>query len=246
MTANFKIQEKCVDEAAMPVFNFGILADFPESTRKNIKQSARKLDLKRGMVLFHQEDIATNFYIVSDGWVKLFRETYDGSEVILDILSANHLVGENALFHNGIYTFSAEVVSDAVLYAIPLSVLAEALESDKKTAYVLLKQENRKNAMLQKEIEHQSVQTAAQRIGCFLLRLIKDNPVAPIILYLPYDKMLVAGRLGMAPETFSRALTKLQKETGIAINGPAVKIENVERLLEYTCSACSNLYPCED
>jgi CRP-like cAMP-binding protein len=98
----------------------------------------------------------------------------------------------------------------------------------------------------EREIEHLTIQNAPQRIGCFILRLCPKDQDKNIILQLPYDKLLLASRLGMKPETFSRALNKLRDETGIRINGARIEIGNIKQLSHFSCSACSSSYPCED
>jgi hypothetical protein len=67
-----------------------------------------------------------------------------------------------------------------------------------------------------------------------------------VTLHLPYDKTLIASRLGMKPETFSRALAKLKEQTGIRIVGPTVYIDRLQTLVSYTCNHCSTHFPCDD
>ena len=96
------------------------------------------------------------------------------------------------------------------------------------------------------EIEHLNIQNASQRIGCFLLRLCPTDANGHVELNLPYDKTLIAARLGMKPETFSRALAKLKQDTGIKIKGASVAIDAVDQLVEYTCNHCSQSFACDE
>jgi len=107
---------------------------------------------------------------------------------------------------------------------------------------------SRHHRLQDKELEHLTVQNAPQRIGCFLLRLCvnRGKEERSTTLHLPYDKTLIASRLGMKPETFSRALTKLRSEIGIEVNGATVIIENIDDLLSYCCGFCSDTFPCEE
>jgi len=50
---------------------------------------------------------------------------------------------------------------------------------------------------------------------------------------LPYDKNLIAGRLGMKPESLSRAFAKLRAQ-GVTVRQNHAAIADVERLQSYT------------
>lgn len=220
----------------------------PQSVVDQLCARARILtNLPKNHVLFMQDDVAEWFYIVGSGWVKLFRETLDGDEAVLDVMPQGNIFGETAILENNSYACSAEIVENAVLYAYPLAVLEDALRHHNDLALSMLRHINRKNIFREKEIEHKTVQNAPQRIGCYLLRLCgSKSEKNPVILHLPHDKILIAARLGMQPETFSRALQKLQQDVGIVVRGYTVEIGDMDALIGYTCSACSNVFPCED
>jgi CRP-like cAMP-binding protein len=208
---------------------------------------ASRLDVfSKGQVLFIHEDKAESFFIVKKGWVKLFRETLDGSQAVVDILSTHHVFGETSLFHDNLYPYSAEAVERTEIIRMPLSLLKAEIKENPSLALSMLSTMARYRRQQDQELEHRTLQNASQRIGCFLLRLTDQSNTGPAIIHLPYDKTLVASRLGMQPETFSRALTKLKNATGIKINGASVELENLSQLSEYACSACSSEFPCKD
>jgi CRP-like cAMP-binding protein len=217
----------------------------PESKAKFEKAMVTR-PAKKGDIIFLQEDEAKFFYIIKSGWVKLFRETLDGEEAIVDIVTDGHIFGNHALFDESRYSYNAESLEQTALSQIPLSVLMECMNSDQKLAFNIIKLFTIRQKKQRREIEHLTIQTAPQRIGCFLLRLCKDRSAKNLKLHLPYDKSLIASRLGMKAETFSRALAKLREEVGIEIIGSTVVLSSVNSLAEYTCSACSDSFPCED
>ena len=201
----------------------------------------------KGKLLFVRDDPGDTFYLVLSGWVKLFRETLDGEEAVIDILSTSHLFGESTIFDGGNHTFSAMAVEPTQVLAFPTSALARAVEDNSQLALGMLKALSRFRRQQTHEVESLTLQNAAQRIGCFLLRLAPVNgPDTDVTLHLPYDKSLIASRLGMKSETFSRALARLKSEANLQVNGPSVSIDSLIGLSNYCCSACSNEYPCED
>lgn len=217
----------------------------PSELQPYADQAVCKSHPKKHLLFVHDDD-AEYFYIIQRGWVKLFRETLDGDEAVVDILTNGQILGENSIFGDGSYPYSAEVVDDAVIYQLPVSLLKNHITTNNKVALNMLHAASYFRKKQTRELEHMKIQNAPQRIGCFLLQLYKPRNVQPIRIHLPYDKLLIAARLGMQPETFSRALLKLQQETGIRIKGATVEIDDISVLTDYSCSACSSSYPCQD
>lgn len=209
-------------------------------------QAAQIQRLQKGTTLFLQDGPSEWFYVITSGWVKLFTETLDGDEAVIDMLTAGHVVGETGILEDGLHTFGAATVEPVTLLRLPSSLLKSAVAEDHNTALAMLGSLSRHRQRQTREIESLTLQNASQRIGCFLLRLCDPDLENPITLTLPYDKSLIAARLGMKSETFSRALNKLRAETNIAVKGAVVTVPDVQTLSMYVCSACSNEYPCKD
>lgn len=217
-----------------------------DSFFQNIERNSSTSTHEKNKILFLHEDDAQYFYFIKSGWIKLFRETMDGTQAVVDILTTGHIFGETSIFEEGLYPYSAEVVERAQIVALPITALKTEIETNGSFAYDMLASMARYRRHQDREIEHRSIQNAAQRIGCFLLRLTSQDEDGKNIIQLPYDKMLVASRLGMQPETFSRALKKLQNETGINVRGATITLECPDQLSRYSCAACSSEFPCKD
>lgn len=223
-----------------------LFGECDENARMRLSVHAIEELATKGKTLFITGDQAPFYYLVRSGWIKLYRETLDGNQAIIDILPAGQIFGESALFEDDHYSCSAEVIEDAKLVRLSLPALKQEMTSNNTLALAMLKAMNRYRHDQSMELEHRALQNAPQRIGCLFLRLIDQHAEGPILLHLPYDKTLLASRLGMQPETFSRALSKLRSETGIVIKGAAIQIESVSQLAAFACSACSSGFPCAD
>ena len=150
----------------------------------------------KGKILFLHGDNAEHFFYIESGWVKLFRETLDGTQAVVDIFTRGHIFGDTSIFEDGLYPYSAEVVEPAEIISLPLAPLKAEIESNSTFAYSMLNSMAKYRRQQDREIEHRSIQNASQRIGCFLLRLTQQNEDGRVQIHLPYDKMLVASRLG--------------------------------------------------
>lgn len=217
----------------------------PERLRVFQDAACEKL-CKKGQMLYMQDDRAKSFYVIRSGWVKLFRETLDGTEAITDIFTIHHAFGETSVFLDNYYSESAQAVEEAVLFEIPTELLRKEINGNPAFAMSMLSVMSRYRRRQAMEIEHLTVQNTPQRIGCFLLRLCtQQKSHKSVTLHLPYDKILLAARLGMQPETFSRALAKLRDEMNMTIQGATITIPDINWLKAYCCSFCSSTYPCE-
>ncbi len=223
-----------------------LLRDLPQEVIQSLSGLTQKHYFQKNQTLFSQGDNAHHVYIIVQGWVKLFRDTLDGKEYIVDVLSEHMSFGEHALFSGNIYDYSAQAVEPLTVLSIPLQHIRHLMEHSVDFMRVLLRHFARQQAHARDEFEHLAVQTAAQRVGCFLLRLCPRDAAGSMSILLPYDKTLLASRLGMQRETFSRALSSLQKSANIQVNGAEVTIQDIHDLSSYCCSACSNSFPCDD
>ena len=80
---------------------------------------------------------------------------------------------------------------------------------------------------LVRQIKNLKLRSGVQRVGCYILTLAKRQDTNRVIL--PFEKNLIASKLGITRESFSRALSRLQKD-GIAVQGEVITIRNPARL----------------
>jgi CRP-like cAMP-binding protein len=190
--------------------------------------------LARGGGLFLQNDPATELFLVLDGWVKVFRLTAEGGEAVIHVFRAGESFAEPAVFGLGRYPASAEAATEARVLAIPGAALVDTLRAEPGLALRIIGVFSQRLHHLVEETERRQVLATPARLAAFLLGLIEARPLptAPVALRLPYDKALVAARLGMTPESFSRALGKL-RAAGVDSHGPDIRLDNPRRLAEH-------------
>ncbi len=217
----------------------------PDSLQRLAELSKRQTG-KKGYLFFSQNDIADWFYVIENGWVKLFSETINGEEIILDLLTKHDIFGETTFFHNNSYSFHAEMIEPGEIWMIPTTWIQAEIQNYPPFAMAMMTHMAHLKTSRDKQIEHHTIQDASQRLACFLLRLYDGQKSGPIKLMLPIDKHLIANYLGMKPETFSRALIKLNKELDLEIEGMQIRINHLNDLVTYTCQTCSDVFPCFD
>jgi CRP-like cAMP-binding protein len=185
----------------------------------------------RGVTLFEQGDPADGFFCVIEGWAKLYRRREDGEEVVVAIFSAGETFAEVAMFLGGRYPASCEAVSPARILKIDAANLRRAVLEQPQLAFDMLAAASMRLRQLVDEIEQLRVHSAPQRIADFFVKQANCVSGAAQIA-LPYEKALIASRLGMKPESFSRALGKLA-ELGVVVERESVRIPDVAKLAAF-------------
>lgn len=186
---------------------------------------------ERGEEVFQQGEPADAFFLVLEGWVKLFRELPTGDHVVVAIFATGETFAEAAMFLGGRYPVSAEAVSPTRLLRIDGQSLRGAILQNPQIAFDMLAAASLHLKHLVEQIEQLKVQSAPERIADFLLAQTSVRR-GPVQIALPYEKSLIANRLGMKPESFSRALARL-RDFGVVVERDAVTIPDVARLAAF-------------
>ncbi len=215
--------KKCTEELIDVLSKMDLFSGISHSDIAFFVQDSSVLSLSRNDTLFLHDEEATHFYLIIDGWVKLYRDSQEGVEAVLDIVNSGSFLGEISAGKKQRTLYNAQLVSrSGVVLAIPLQTIQQKIEHNGKLGYRIVTALTEQNNQLRGQIEKLTVMSAEQRVVSYLMKLKKQNKSD---LDLPYSKALAATHLGMKPETFSRVLRQLQKY-GIRIKGGNVSFAN--------------------
>lgn len=193
-------------------------------------QSARTYE--KGALLFQQGEPASDFFVVMSGWVKVTRTTVEGDEAVIGLFSEGDTFAEAAIFISGTYPANAEVIMQSRLLRISGQTMRRCIRENPDLSLSMLASACRHLKELVEQIEDIKLRSAPQRIAEFLLHLCPKRPCQKAEVDLPYEKALLANRLGMKPESFSRAIGKLKK-IGVTVNRDHVQISNIAQLSDF-------------
>lgn len=182
----------------------------------------------RGTTLFLQDDPADRFYVVLDGWVRLIRYTPDGSEMTIALFGRGESFAEAALLEEGRYPVTGQVIEPSRLLVVPGDGFLARLRESTELCFNMMASLSRRLYVFLQQIEQISTHSSLERVALFLLRLAHRDAGACRV-ELPHDKTFIAARLGMQPETLSRAFAKLRRH-GVEVNGGTVSIADLARL----------------
>lgn len=194
---------------------------------QRLVDKCRVTNVERGQIVFTQGDPADAFFVVLEGWVKLYRLTPGGAEAVVTVLTRGESFAEPVMFLGGRYPVIAEAASSGRLLRIEHTAFVQCLERESDLAAAMLASIGRRASELTQQIGALKLLDAPRRVGEFFLRLLDDGADGRI--ELPYEKVLIAARLGMTPESFSRALSALTK-VGVTTQREIVTVADAPRL----------------
>lgn len=209
-----------------------LLRELHEAAREHLLDRSGSRGYARSETLFLEGAAAESIHIVLKGWVKLCRVSPNGDETVVTVFSKGESFGEAVAFRGVEYPVSAEAVTACETVEIRVDLLRELMRNDPDTAESILAATFVHLHRLVSQLEQLKSRTGAERTARFLLEFC-DPRARSAVVTLPYDKTLIAGRLGMKPESLSRAFTRL-KDGGVRNSGNHATIDDVELLRRYS------------
>jgi CRP-like cAMP-binding protein len=154
--------------------------------------------------------------------------TESGNEVVISVASPGESFAEAAIFDNNIFPVCATAITDVRLLVVGAESLTRQLTENSRFTFNMLASMSRHLRRNVTKLHQMCSMSSTERLADFLINLTTAQTGTATIT-LPLDKSLIAARLGMQPETFSRALAKL-KSVGVKSVGHDVVIEDLDAL----------------
>jgi len=155
----------------------------------------------------------------------------EGADAIVGIHGPGQSFGEAAALLGTPAHATAETISETRILAIDVERLRSRLGADPDLAFAMLASASMHLRSMVDELERLKGLPGSRRVAGFLCDLAGSDEGAAAFA-LPYEKSLIAGRLGMTPESFSRALAKL-RDRGVSIDRENVRIARIEALRDF-------------
>jgi len=127
---------------------------------------------------------------------------------------------------------NAEAMAGSRLVRIDAKPFLARLAENRALALEMIASMERWHLRLMGEMWQLKVRSPAQRLAWYMLGLT-DVGSGTATVTLPYRKGIIARRIGIAPESLSRALARLA-ELGVQTDGDEVTIGDVEKLRRFS------------
>ncbi|MBB3398438.1 MULTISPECIES: Crp/Fnr family transcriptional regulator [unclassified Rhizobium] len=178
-------------------------------------------------VLFREREKARYFYCVLSGYVRLFRDA-EGRVADISICEPGDSFGECLVLAGEGYNYNAQAMEHAILARFDIAQVKALLDARPRIGGAIARSLSQHLLSTMDCLARDRMQTSPQRVAHYLLTHC-TNEGTRASLRLPFQKSLLARKLGLAPEALSRAFSTL-RTSGVSVSGRAIAIEDVNVL----------------
>ncbi|WP_022671071.1 Crp/Fnr family transcriptional regulator [Hippea alviniae] len=172
-------------------------------------------------VIFLEGSKGNSMFFVVKGFVKLFKTSEDGKEVVINIIGKGETFAEIVLFLQDTYPVSAEAIEDTLLLEINSNRLFEKIKENPEFAMKLLGVFAQRLNFMAKRIKELSLDDAEERLISYLNNLKDEKNM--VVLSIPKKELATA--IGVSAETLSRLFKKLKDKGIIDQKGKEIKLK---------------------
>lgn len=221
-------------ESAELLKSHTLFSSLNEEECEDLFRHSKVSDVANHQRLFTQGSAAHHFYFVIKGKFKLARVAPNGNEKVIEIIGPRETIAEALLFMDQQkYPVTAEALTDSQVAVIHGPTYLRLLNNRADLCFKIMGSLCVRLHQRLQEIERLSLQNATDRLIHYLASHIPQEANNGHELILDIPKRVLASRLSMLPETFSRVLHKLADEQIIDVRSRKIIINDVKRLHGY-------------
>ena len=206
-----------------------LFASLDAASLPKIERIAQMRSFAKGETIFDEGAVASGFYIVARGQVKVYKLSPEGEERII------HIIGEGSTFAEAVafgdvprYPAFAEALTDTEALFIPKNDFLSLIRSEFSLTLAVLRSMSDKLRYFNALIEELSLKSADARVAKYMLDL--SQRAGSDHFSLDVKKIELARRLGIAPETLSRIFARLVKCRIASVSRHEIKILQKNKL----------------
>jgi len=177
--------------------------------------------------LAREGEPADFLHVVVDGQVEIFS-AYRDRETTVAVLGPGHSFIVAAVILDKVYLKSARSLTPARVLLIPAAAVRQVFASDAAFARALAQELAYAYRSVVKELKNQKLRTGIERLANWLLAHDAETG-SEGRFSLPFEKKVLASRLGMAPEVLSRSFASLVPYK-VTVSGSTIEIRDVDAL----------------
>ena len=227
------IDQKSIEQARLGLLdNLPLLEGLDPAERERLLRHAEVRSYPRGNILFEEGGPADCLFVLLNGGVELFTSTPRRDAAILILWPSEVFMAAAALYDEP-FLLSARALTDVTLLRLDARQVRQEVAHSAQLAERMTRILAGQFRLVVRHIKDLKLRSGPKRLAAFLLRLVIEtgkNGFAD----LPIPKAVLASRLGLSPETLSRALQTLRSH-GVTVRGSRVILTDRKKLEQFCC-----------
>lgn len=211
-----------------------LFSSMDEAQLRQLIDSMRLIRLQEGERLFNLDQTAERFFMVAQGRIKIFRVSQAGNEKVIEIFGPGDLFAEAVMFfEHRHYPVNAEALEPSEVCAFDNQTFLNLLRGSTDLCLKMLGDLSMRLHALVDEIDYLTLQNSTCRVVSYLIDQLPASATDEVTIDLSVPKSVIASRVSIKPETFSRILHNLVREGIISIHGKTIQVRAIERLRRF-------------
>jgi CRP-like cAMP-binding protein len=194
--------------------------------------------IPRGRTIFTRGQPAVAFYILIEGWVRLYRSPGTGEPVTIQVFGPGETFAEALIAPGSVYPVSADSLTPVKVARIDCATYRTMLAVQPRTALSLIGSTFMHLKRLVDQVESVKGWTLKRRVAEAILRFVPQESQGACTVDFPFERGLLAQKLGISPATLSRTFPTLES-VGVHVTREGIAIDDVARVRDYVAQGRS-------
>jgi len=215
-----------------------LFSQLNEEQLERVSGMCHDVELQDCEPLFEVGDEAKRFFFVAEGQMKLSRLSLNGNEKVIEVVSEGYTFAEALMFSDKPgYPVRATAIGKVSLVAIDSKPFLDLLRESVDTCFRVMGDMSVRLRKMIKEIDDLTLQSATGRVAGYLCGKFVYEHEGRVAFDLSTPKGVLASRLSVKPETFSRILHNFTDQGLVKVKGGHIEILDVSGLQKHAESS---------
>lgn len=204
------------------------IADLSTDSQKKIISHFVTLSHPANQIVLLENDWGGSVYFVLDGWVKIRTYNLDGKEVTLNIIGKGEIFGEMAALEKQPRSTDAITLTSTTIGRIPAQSFVELITTEPMAGVHLTKIMARRLRQVNRRLQLREANSLSRVADAILFLVDGQGREAEGVMEIPnLPHREISSLSGLARETVTRVLTKLEKRGLIQREANLLRIPDI-------------------
>lgn len=188
---------------------------------------------KKNSIVIHEGDAGEAFFFIKSGKVKVFKTSYDGRDITLNILGEGSIFAEVTLFNDINYPATIEVLEDSEIGMILNKDIEKLILRNTSLALQIIKLLNKRLYRSQSTIKDLAFSDTLVRVTNVLIDLSNRHGLVAskgIEINMNITRQDIANMVGTTRETVSRIIADLKRDGLIETSSKKIILLDIKKL----------------